>query len=336
MRMRRRIAAIGAAGVFAALCVWSEAAAEAVRAAGERCLCGLVPALFLYTMLAAVCTKSGLIASLSRTVRGRIMVVLVVSMLAGYPVGAQMLTGMTENGDISSAQKRRCLGICIGCGPGFLLGTVCRGMGWQTVVMMILSVSLPNVLLMLTALPDLPQDCCGRTAIRSDARTLTDAVDAAAAAMLKITAMIVTFAGAAALCQASGVVSLLAGVLPGDDVRDTAILRALWEVSSVTDYLEAGGGLPGAAALLAFGGCCVHLQLASIAGEMPWRRLLVCRMAAAAMSWGICRAGMLLLPAVPTFLTERDIVSVTSDPIPGACLLLMAVILLLDRRNVMD
>ena len=97
-------------------------------------------------------------------------------------------------------------------------------------------------------------------------------------------------------------VSLLAGVLPGDDTRDTAILRALWEVSSVTGYLEAGGGLPGAAA----------------------------------MSWGICRAGMMLLPAVPTFLTERDIVSVTSDPIPGVCLLLMAVILLLDRRNVVD
>ncbi len=330
--MRRMIAAGGAGALLAGLCVWSGAAAEAVRAAGERCLCGLVPALFLYTMLAAACTKSGLIASLSRTVRGRLAVVLVVSQLAGYPVGAQMLTEMAAAGDISREEKRRSLGICIGCGPGFLLGTVCRGMSWQAVTLMILSVSLPNAVMMLAAWHCLPRQRLLRTTPHLDARTLTGSVDAAAAAMVKITAMIVAFAGVGALLEESGLVAAVCAVLPVDTEQGTACLRAIWEVSNVSGYLEDGGGLPGAAALLAFGGVCVHLQTASIAGEMPWLRFWGCRILAAAGAWGICRAGMGFLPTVPAFSASMPSVSVTGDPMPSVCLMLMAVILLLDRR----
>ncbi|MDE5565154.1 MAG: hypothetical protein K2I93_08345, partial [Oscillospiraceae bacterium] len=123
--------------------VWHVQVSAGVLAAGERCVRVLVPSLYLYSILAAVCTKSGLLAAKGR---GGLAAVLLFSQFGGYPVGAQLLHGMRKNGCLTAEEERWMLCVCIGCGPGFLLGTVCSQMPLRAGLWMLLSVSLPNLL----------------------------------------------------------------------------------------------------------------------------------------------------------------------------------------------
>lgn len=322
--------------------------AEAIIAAGTRCVLVIIPSLYLFSVLAAFCIRTGILEALSAPLNGFcrkflrtdgiFVVILLFSQLAGYPVGAQLLQQMRVKHDLPPALMRRLLCCCFGCGPAFLFG-MCSGFPRRLAALLMLSVILPNVLLGLFLIRGGRMHTAAN--ISADSTDLTAAVESAAAAMLKISSMILLFAalsgmlgGFACLRRAGEFAAELSGC-PSALVQSGC--AAVMEISSLTEFLRQGGSLPAAAALLSFGGICVHLQNAAICGgEFPWRKFLLVRICCAFCTYWLCRAGLWLsgdavspvfceFHPYSTALTENSV-------LPLLCLLVM-VLLLLDRLS---
>ena len=310
-----------AAAFFAAAAVFHAQVCGSILAAGERCLVVLVPSLYLYSITAAVCTRSGL---LNAGGRGSIAAVVVMSQLGGYPLGAQLVYGLYRSGSITEDEAKRMLCVCIGCGPGFLFGTVCRGLPVRAALWMLLSVSLPNLLCAAVLLRKIRPET-QRTERLHGARLLTESVETAAGAMLRICGMVLAMAGCMAVAEGLGLFGLSAMLHPGAP----PFLRAMLEVSCLVEW---SGGLPMAAALLTFGGICVHLQVASVSGGLlPWAKFWAVRLLCSGMAYALCSLGMpylfrevqsaaLMYGAAPE---QRQ-----AHWLPGACLLVMSVLVL--------
>lgn len=324
--MKRQLTAGIAGGVLLLLaCIWNEPMRECILEAGERCLTVLIPSLYFYSLLAAFCIRSGGLRAVSSLFGkyGVIVGILLFSQIGGYPVGAQLLQEMTQNGILEPRQAKRMQCICFGCGPGFLLGTVCRGFPLRLTLWMMLSVILPNLLLAPLVLRgcEMKAECSPHIPL---SRQITQAAESAANAMLKVTAMILAFAALIGILEGMGVFTLL-------PEQAAAELRAVLEVSCVTELMPAGGSLPFAAACLSFGGICVHFQIAALSGgELNWAQFWLIRLTASVMSGGICLLGIryLLSGCVPASLPVVQPQLTTGSILPGACLLLMSVLLL--------
>ena len=96
----------------------------------ELCLRTVIPSLLPFFVLSGV-INSCLMGSQFRVLRplGRLCKIpkgteslLVLGFLAGYPVGAQLVTQSYQEGKISQKTARRMLGFCNNAGPGFLFG----------------------------------------------------------------------------------------------------------------------------------------------------------------------------------------------------------------------
>lgn len=306
-----------------------------VLEAGKRCVLILIPSLYLFSILAACCVRSGFLESFAGKklcgVDGYLLAVILFSQVGGYPVGAQLLHTMRTDGIISAEQERRLLCICMGCGPGFLLGTVCSRFPLSVGLGMMLSVTLPNILLIWYLAGDLRLQRIGSRSV-SGALLVTESVESAASAMLKICGMVIGLAAVLGIMEEMRLFNWVSGVLPFPQESTTAFLKTLAEVSCITEYLQNGGSLPLAAALLSFGGICVHLQLAAICeGNLHWCSFWVIRLLCSAMTYGICRIGMFFLfpDVVSVAVLEQNHAAVyEGSAVPGLCLLLMSLMLL--------
>ncbi len=320
--MKKIVLAVSVALLTVGAVVYHTQTAAGVYAAGERCLRVLLPSLYVFSILAACSVKIGALELLAKPLQrisgrydARHVAVLLFSHVGGYPVGAQLLHTMRQEGSISAAEERRLLCVCMGCGPGFLLGTVCGKQSVGVGLWLLLSVSLPDLLLAPLVLPRKAADTVAPPVRRVGVQLFTEAVESAAEAMLKITAMVTAFGA-------------VLGILDGMGLPDVPVLRSLLEISCVTSFTAAGGSLPGAAALLAFGGICVHLQVAAICGgDLGWLQFWAFRAAAAAMAYVFAAVGMQFLGVEQVFLPEMRPAVYGGSALPGLCLLLMSVML---------
>lgn len=312
----------------------------AVLDAGKRCVLILIPSLYFFSILAACCVRSGILGGLAGKrlfgVDGYILAVVLFSQAGGYPVGAQLLHTMQRCGSISAEQERRLLCICMGCGPGFLLGTVCSRLPLGAGLWMMLSVTLPNLLLVWYLAGDIAlTELYSRPA--SGALLITGSAESAASAMLKICSMVTGVAAVLGILEEMSVFRFIPEILPFAPAQTGSFLKAAAEVSCITEFMQNGGSLPMAAALLSFGGICVHLQMAAICeGNLPWWRFWAVRLACSAMAYGICRVGMLFLfpDVVSAALIGQNHAAVYKGSIvPGLCLLLMSVMLLQSKSR---
>lgn len=330
--MMRKFAKILWIPVLLAVLLWHEAAGAGIGEAGQRCVCVLVPSLYLMSWLAALSAQCGLFA----WKKGGSYAILLLSQIGGYPIGAQLVTAQKRM--LSEDGVRRMYCLCFGCGPAFLLGTVCRGLSWRVTIVMLLSVSLPQILAGLWLLRHDGMRTEGSDAVRLPfAGCITAAAEQAAASMLKICAMVLLCGAAAGILRGSGMLPFLAECLaaPLSVPAETAEagLLTLLDVSQVGDFLQSGGTLPAAAALLAFGGFCVHLQNAAIAGSaFPWGRFLLTRLLAGCAAFLVCKCGLAVFCGG---IVEANAAAVSrpvpacSSPVPALCLMAMAVMLLM-------
>ncbi|MBQ4466020.1 MAG: hypothetical protein II916_08680 [Oscillospiraceae bacterium] len=322
---RQWTAGIAVLLLLTAAAVFSANVREGILTAGHRCLTVLIPSLYLYSLLASFLIRSGGLAALAKPfgTRGKLWAVVLFSQVGGYPIGAQLLHEMQKNGEISKETERNLLCICIGCGPAFLLGTVCTGLPVALTCWMLLSVCLPNLLLAPLFLRELPEPAAPLVR-KPFAALLTASAESAASAMLGITSMVVAFAAGMGILDGMGCLSLLPASM-------RSAFRAALEVSSITEFLRGGGTLPVAAGLLAFGGLCVHLQIAAICeGNVAWGKFLLCRLSASLLATGLCTIGVkwLFRDAVAASLMQERVVLTTGSIVPGVCLLAMSVMLL--------
>lgn len=307
--------------------------------AGIRCVTILIPSLYLCAVLAAFFVRSGILDCIARPLHrctrnilhmdGNFFVIFLFSQIAGYPAGAQLLQQMHQKHPAYRIETF--LPVCFGCGPAFLTGTVCAAAGLlpDAAGILFLAIFLPNLLfaLVLARRTNLRQRESLQPTLSLRAQTFTDSVDSGASAMLKICSMVLIFAA---------FIGVMEGVLEtfpdGKELPDIA--ACVLEISNITEYLRNGGSLPMAAALLSFGGICVHLQNAAIFGmHFPWRIFWCVRLMAAVCTYGICWLGLEVLyhgdvqaAFLPTNSCRPEMTA--GSIVPSVCLIVMSFFLL--------
>lgn len=137
-RLLPMMTAVGIALLAVGLLADAAAVSEGVRRGLEVCGGVLIPSLFPFMALSGFLsiTEYGRILSAPlRAVTTRIYklpgdlgVIVLLSMIGGYPVGAKMIAGLLERGRIDRETASRMLCFCVNSGPSFLISAVGVGM----------------------------------------------------------------------------------------------------------------------------------------------------------------------------------------------------------------
>ena len=328
-------------------------AAEAVGESLQRCIDIVIPSLFAMMIVSSMITSSGMMTLMSKRlgqlsrlvfgIEGRELPMFTFGMIAGYPVGVKMLCEECSCGRLDKKRAELLSGLCFGAGPAFIFGCISRHLYSSQnagLVILISTVSANIILAMLMSAP------LRRTAgARSDPRRvsisadmLTDCVLRSGRAMGDICIMIAALAAASAALARTGVTAAageLLGKLPDlDRIRGEVIVAAFLDVTNISK-LPCGDWLllPYISALTAFGGVCVLLQLRALtAGKLSLKPFIIMRIAAAVLSFFICRLIMPFFMAgeVTEAMSPCIISAGNGSPVPSVMLIIMTVMLMVE------
>ncbi len=130
--MKRSIALFPALGLFAALILFPDRAAQGMREALSLCAQSLAPSLFPFFVLSMLLSLLGLTDLLGRRLGPALERLLhispagaeafVLGLSGGYPLGAVTLAQLRREGRISREEAERLLPCCNNSGPAFILG----------------------------------------------------------------------------------------------------------------------------------------------------------------------------------------------------------------------
>lgn len=333
-----------AAGLAAViLIIEPKAVSDTVGAAAVSCLEVVVPSLFAFTVLAIYLQKSGLYRTvlkpltfpLSKLLRmdEELCAVFLLANIGGYPIGARLLSELVRQNRLSKENAARALCFCFGSGPGFMLGIVgMRVFGSAGAGLALFGICFGVSLLIagfVRMRGEIPLEKA-ENGLRLGAETFITSVTDGARTMFTVCAMIVGFSVIAAILKLVGVYTLFAEVFGSSE-----ILPALLEITRLGDMTATSSALPTCAALLAFGGACVIMQVAALARGIPLKGFLISRGAAAVLSalLAIPLSGLFPPADVETIAAETVVTAFSKNAALSVCVLIMGVLLLLEARK---
>ncbi|MGN0641741.1 MAG: hypothetical protein ACI4JJ_01225 [Huintestinicola sp.] len=332
--------------------------AAAVSESVKSCLNVIIPSLFAFTVVSALLISSdiykaaakpfGLISRYIFRLPEEHFPVFLISQLAGYPIGASLVSALREQDKISEREASDMLKFCIAPGPAFIYGAACAIVPdcpkiW---LCMFLSVIGANFVILLITAPfhKLPPKSVHKTEIHLSAEDFTAAVSKGSASMLMICSMIIFMAALTACIGKTGIIRHLAvgmGKLFGADPSVCyGEIKSFLEISCVCSL---GGGLssvPAASALLAFGGICVYMQIRAVCGKLiAPRGILLFRFAAAVTAFFISKLIMYRFVTVRVVAVSAEVAGVRPwygnvAPICSIFLLIMTILLLSQKTMV--
>ncbi|NLT08607.1 MAG: hypothetical protein GXY08_03805 [Ruminococcus sp.] len=323
---------------------------EAVAVGIERCTGIIIPSLYAMLVVSAAFVRSGIAGSLSMTVRrvihritgmdGAGLPIFLFSQIAGYPVGAGMLAAEYRAGRIDKRTAELLMGVSCGAGPAFVYGCISSRLYGGAAAGRIIMLSAIASNMIIAAVLSLylrrrPFSDTGREKLCIGGDMFTDSVAAGGRAAAGICFMVMIFVVITDMLEYTGISGVASGAvssLSGYDRRISAeLFAAFLDVTAIVRLTPGNYALlPAVCALTSFGGVCVLLQIASVSGgELSVLPFAVIRTAAAALSFGICRAimpHMLEGEAVPAAAGLRF--HSAASPVPSVLLMLMTVMLL--------
>lgn len=332
----------GLAAIF--LLVEPNVVSNAVRASAESCLEVIVPSLFAFSVLAIYLQKSGLYRvalkpltlPLSKLLRmdEELCAVLVLSNIGGYPVGAKLLTELTEQGRLSLKDAGRMMCFCFGSGPGFMIGVA----GMQIFGSVNAGICLFGACfassLLIAGFVRMRGEIVLKKAESSfdlSSASFISSVISAARVMFTVCAMIIGFSAFSAMLKELGVFSFFENIFGSAE-----IFPSLLEVTGIRNMPFSEYALPTCAALLAFGGVCVLMQVAALAKKIPLKGFIVSRAAAAILSslTALPFSGLFLPEDIQTLAPDVTVVPFTKNAILSLCVLAMSAILITSQLKV--
>ncbi|MBQ8688348.1 MAG: hypothetical protein IJ512_07360 [Ruminococcus sp.] len=340
--------------ITGAVLLWSTAVYEGMRAAVQVCLETMIPSLYAMMICSELLLSRGTHRMLATPLHkpaklllgcsGQVLVIFLLSQAAGYPIGAKMLSNLSEKKQLSRKQASLLAGVCFGGGPAFLSALFAEHPGDGRAVF--LAGLLANGILF----------CCMSRFLHTDpspahekypdakgAGALVGAAASSGAALLKICAMVIFFGGGLALLSASGALTLpsqlLGRMLQIPENEAERILCAFAEISRITDLIPyRTAQLPLLGAMLSFGGICVLLQIAAVTeGRLHMGWILLLRCIAAALTGTFLFLRQLLIPteaaAAAAVIWNPSAEIHTGSPLPALFLLVMTGMLLCSVRQ---
>lgn len=350
MSMKKFLPAAAALAAGALLLIFPKEMSQAVSSSCKDCLEIIIPSLFPFTVLAVFLQKSGLYRTalkpltfpLSKLLGANeeLCALILLSNIGGYPVGARLLSAEVRSGRLSRESAGKLLCCCFGSGPSFVIGLAgLRVFGSAAVGAVIYCACVLSSLIIARFV------CAGgKISIsppienqESGAECFISSVTDGARVMFTVCAMIVGFAAVTRIIELTGFPLLFERLmnLIGAGKNSAAVFPALMEISRVREFVPTGAWvLPFAAAALSFGGICVQMQIAALAGDIPLKPLLLSRIPAAAMS-ALFSLPALFLPqsAAPAIADGTAVRATASGGVLSLCVVAMSSILLMSAEK---
>ncbi|MDR1674797.1 MAG: hypothetical protein LBR54_05045 [Oscillospiraceae bacterium] len=300
------VTAVLIAAIFG-VTAFSSQVRESVVMSVDLCLRVIVPSLFGFMIISEFTVKSKLYTVTNKPLRyiarkvfhmthGEFSVFLL-SLIAGYPVGAGTVYALEKDGAVSQKRAENMYCFCVSSGPAFIIGTAGILFGeLKPAGILFLSVTASNIILacVLMSRCTYPQteNEHGQVILSGLPAILNSSIHAAAVSLLKVCTSITVF----------GIVyTLIMQILPNMSGTAERIAASVFEISNIMTFPGANyGSLPLFAALLSFGGICVVFQIAAVThGRLNLKKFLFSRIIAAGMSAGICKLLTVFLVLIP-------------------------------------
>lgn len=307
--------------------IYIEDVKDAIVGSIEKCIIGIVPSLFLNSVLSGVLIKCSGAFKPKRISYSKynIFLAFLLGNICGYPIGAKILADLVKENAITKEKAEIAICFSYASGPAYILGIVSTAvfraklLGFTAFI----SIFLSNMVLYIL--------CTVKLKVKSDVNasckgfSLTDAVmgsiTSSANSMISICSAIVFF---------SAIIALLPSLNP--------ILAAILEISNITSLQGSGMAFfVLTTMLLSFGGLCVHMQIICLAGSsFRFKWFYLTRPIQLLLTAAFSAIGYLIVQghiSVETSFNSSIELSSTGSVIPFICVAGMVLIALTYRKS---
>ncbi len=334
--------------VISMLCIFRmpDAVTKGVTDGLTICFNVILPSLFPFMVLSAYIVKSEALSFLYKlfypltkfVFRQPLCTVpvIIMGLIGGFPIGTKMTYIMLENGQITKNQAKRLCTFCINGGPAFVITAVGVNLLGSTEAGIIIFVSLCISSLILGFATSFFDDKKAyeknyKSSAQSPIAALSASVTDGVQSILGICAWIVLFSGLTECVKSVGI----------SNEAYSGIVSVL-EVTKGCTLLAGKAGLPVIAAVIGFGGFCVHCQIFTYikAASLKYRHFFVGRVLCGALSAVICHLLLLIFPVEITTAVMNDNITASafSVSLPAfIALTIMCIVMIFDidsRRKV--
>ena len=313
----------------------------------EMCMNIIIPSLFAFMAVSGIVVSSGLYRLLSKPfslfsryilgMPSSLFSIFLISNIAGYPIGAKLLSDMYDKRciDVTTAQVMQCC--CFGAGPAFLCYVVGLELYGSTTIGLIifLSCAISNAIIaaVVCRIADL-KVTSEKSGIHFSSEIITDSVLSAGKSLVGVCTLIVffsTFLSALDHYGLLGMISHRVGIKGAD-----RFLRAMLDISNLSGLQSPSyAAIPVIAGVCSFGGICVFMQIKTLtANRYSLKYFLLTRPFACILSYANCLwLKKIMLPeSMQAFAeSERTFVKMNNF-VPSVCLILMIFLLKIKKR----
>lgn len=341
MKKIKSPAALAGTALFVFLFFFAQEFAEGLRLGLENCAKTVIPSLFPF-LIAASLAGSGTLPEKAKKILNPItdrlfrlpadtLPVIILAQLGGYLSGAKAAESLCRSGYITKSQAQRLMLFSVNAGMGFsvnALGGVMLGSREAgRVIFASLCISSLITGFFTRFLPDEKGET-NKIAPKSESLSATTvkSVSSSAAAMLTACAFIIFF---------SGLLSVICSRVQSENIR--LFLACILEVTN--GCMRAAGkiSLPMLAAVCAFSGICVHLQVFALTESlgMKYGVFFLFRILHALLAFAVCSAALYFFPIdEQVFLSFSENAALWSFSAPASVsLLFLSALLILDLDN---
>ncbi|MBR6045205.1 MAG: hypothetical protein IKP47_06180 [Ruminococcus sp.] len=340
-RIKHCAAAAAVLLIMTGLIVYGRETSEAAVTAIKRCVYVIVPSLFAFMAFSNLMISTGAAGYISRLTDMPFRILLgipkgtsalfLISNIAGYPVGASMLSETVSTGRLDKRSAEVMSIYCYAAGPAFIINTVGLGIFGRTSAGTAILFSVISTNLVLAAAVNRiykPGSASIPAAKPDAAASLTGAVAKAGEAMIKMCGIIILFSAVTAMFQA-----FAGDKLPSGSAR-VFLLSAL-EITNLTSLKDiSGAALPITAVTVGFGGVSVIAQLMSAAGRNYSLNLFLKWLPVrAGLNFGFAKLYCSLMPevSIPAFAQTSQIIVEIDNFIPSICLIMMIFLIVFKK-----
>lgn len=312
---------------------------EYISIALDRCIYIIIPSLFAMMTFSGILIKSGIMG------QGSVVKIFVLSMFAGYPVGAKMISEEFERKNITKKQAELYISVCFGAGPAFIFGCISdilfKGSS-AGIIILISAVSVNFLVLSVILFAERKEKRkVSERNICFNSEILVNSVISGGRNIFSICVMIVFFSVFTCILNGSGITEFISEIISRISGTDSATVSKMTEsILEVTNLgtLERNNYtlLPFVCSAVSFGGVCVILQIKTVINKsLSIAPFILIRIACAVLSGMVCR---IIMP----FMLRGQIISVSDidyrvyssqTPVPSYMLIVMILILLWNFRG---
>ncbi|MBE6872915.1 MAG: nucleoside recognition protein [Ruminococcus albus] len=325
----------------AGLAIYPAEVSAAVREAVMRCLNILIPSLFAFMTAASMLAESGSAALLAKPfslvsryifrMPESIFAAMLISFIAGYPVGVKLVSDMLDSEELDSHSAKLAASFCYCGGPAFYSGAIGLAVfgSRQVGVLIFLSVILADLCLAFAVCRFSELNVSPKKDRSEKCSLLVGSINSAGRSMAAVCLTVVFFSAVMALVEASGLFAEISRIF-GLSNNGITIVKSFIEITSLAELNGSPYGLlPLICAACSFGGICVVIQLFSLKSkDLSLLSFIELRPLAAVLSAVFCKILQphLIDKAVSAISVNRSLLNINNFA-ASICLILMIFLL---------